>query len=292
MRKVYFGNADKQLWIPAPQTGMGASSTARIVEQQFLSGRSMILRSQASARRFEASWLGGMNEPELEDSLQTIKDFFDGVYGDGPFYWIDPYASKTNVLPTHWAAPGLARKDWPELAQFAAASFPDTANNLLDYPTKSVRYNITETTEVESNRKLTLIIPRGYTLHFGWHGEVVSGDGGIRIKRFARTNGTESTVDANVIGMTSSNRTNVAVSGDIYSRVEIYVYKEAGAASEFIVSGAIAQILDSSVFPEPGGFLSGRGTTAVEFSSAPQIEYYSANIGNGRIGLSISFQEV
>lgn len=292
MRKVYFGNADKQLWIPAPQTGMAASATNRVVENVLLSGRTMILRSQGSSRRFDASWLGGINADSLEDSLQTIKDFFDGVYGDGPFYWVDPYADRTNLLAPHWAAPGITRSDWPEIASFAATEFPDTDSNLNNYPTKSVRYNLTSTDEVVSTRKVTLIIPPGYTLHFGWHGVVDSGDGGIQIKRYARTDGAATTVDPGVIGVTSSNRTNVAVSGDVYSHIDIYVYKPSGASSDFTISGMIAQILEGSTYPATGGFISGRGTTGLEFATAPQIEYYSANIGEGRVGMSVTWQEV
>tara|TARA_R110001606_G_scaffold244471_2_gene392382 strand:- start:1020 stop:1898 length:879 start_codon:yes stop_codon:yes gene_type:complete len=292
MRKVYFGNTDKQLWIPAPQTGMAASANARVVENQLLSGRTMVLRSQASSRRFEASWLGGINSDSLEDSLQTIKDFFDGVYGNGPFYWVDPYAQKTNLLAPHWAAPGITRADWPEIASFAATSFPATVTNLNNYPTQSVRYNVTSTAEVTSTRKVTLIIPSGHTLHFGWHGVVDSGDGGVRITRYARSGGAATNVDPAVIGVTSSNRTNTSISGDVYSHVEIYLYKPASASSDFTVSGMMAQILEGSNYPAAGGFISGRGTTSLEFATAPQIEYYSANVGEGRIGMSVSWQEV
>lgn len=292
MRKVYFGNANKQVWIPAPQTGMAVADSAYVVENQLLSGRMSILRSGASSRRFEASWLGDLNAPELEDSLQTIKDFFDGVYGDGPYYWVDPYAKVSNLLPPHWAAPGITRNDWPEIASFDATEFVDTDSNLYDYPSKSVRYNLTSTDEVESTRKLTLIIPSGYTLNFGWHGVVDSGDGGIRIKRYARTDGAETTVDASVIALTSSNRTNVAIPGDVYSKVEIYVYKPSGASSDFTISGMIAQLLEGSNFPEAGGFISGRGTTSLEFVTPPQLEYYSVNVGDGRVGMSVIWQEV
>jgi hypothetical protein len=292
MRKVYFGNADKQFWIPAPKTGMGASATARVVENQLLSGRTMILRSQASSRRFEASWLGELNSEDLQESLQTIKDFFDGVYGDGPFYWVDPYANKTNLLAPHWAAPGISRFDWPQIASFAATEFPDTDDNLNNYPTKSARYNLTSTAEVSSTRKVTLIIPTGYSLHFGWHGVVDSGEGGIRVTRYARNGGAATTVDPDVLSVASSNRTNLIVSGDVYSHIEIYIHKPAGASSDFTVSGMMAQILEGTTYPTAGAFISGRGTTSLEFATAPQIEYYSANIGDGRIGMSVSWQEV
>jgi hypothetical protein len=292
MRKVYFGNANKQLWIPAPQTGMQSDSSTRIDESQLLSGRSAITRSGANSRRFSTSWLGSLNAPEIEDSLHTIKDFYDGTYGDGPFYWNDPYATTSNLLPPHWAAPGLARKDWPGIGSFAATAYPETDANINDYPAYSARYNMTSTGAVSSSRKLTLIIPEGYTLHFGWHGVVDSGDGGIRIDRHSRSSGAVTSVDPNVIAVTSSNRTNVAISGDAYSRIDIYIHKPSGSVSDITVSGMIAQLLKGSALPQTGGFLGGRGTSSLEFASPVSIEYYSANINDGQVGLSVDWQEV
>jgi len=198
MRQVYFGNDNKQVWIPAPQSGMQADSNTRVIENQLLSGRTSVTRSGATSRRFTSSWLGSLNASDIQDSLHTIKDFYDGVYGDGPFYWNDPYATTTNLLPPHWAAPGLARNDWPEIASFDATEHPTTDTNSNNYPTYSARFNITDTGEVESTKKLTLIIPKGYTLHFGWHGVVDSGDAGIRIKRTARGNGAVTAIGPNV----------------------------------------------------------------------------------------------
>lgn len=292
MRKVYFGNDSKQLWIPAPQSGMKADVNTRIVENQLLSGRSSITRSGASSRRFSSSWLGGLNEPDLQDSLHTIKDFFDGVYGDGPFYWCDPYAKTTNLLNPVWAAPGLARNDWPGIASFEATEYVATATNSLSYPAYSARYNLTGTAAVTSTREFTFIIPQGYTLHFGWHGVVASGSGGILLTRTARTNGAETTVAPNVIGVTSSSRTNSAISGDVYSKATIVVYKPEGAASDLTISGMIAQLLPGSTLPAVGGFIGGRGTSGLEFASPIGIEYYSANINNGQVGMTAEWQEV
>lgn len=292
MRKVYFGNSNKQLWIPAPQSGLKADSSGKVYQNELLSGRTSISRSGGNARKFSTSWLGSLNASDIEDSLHTIKDFYDGVYGDGPFYWNDPYATTTNLLPPHWAAPGLARNDWPEIASFAATEYPLTDSNSNDYPTYSARFNITDTGEVSSTRALTLIIPEGYTLHFGWHGVVDSGDAGIRVTRTARTNGAETTVDPSVIAVTSTNRTNAAFSGDVYSKVEISLYKPSGSASDITVSGMIAQLISGSGIPDAGGFIGGRGTSSLEFAGPISIEYYSANINNGQVGLSAEWQEI
>ena len=291
-RKVYFGNDQKQVWINAPLTGMNASSQSYYNESQLLSGRVHINRSRGSHRRFNANWLGSLNADELENSLQTVKDFADGVYGDGPFYWLDPYAKEMNLLPPHWAAPSLQQQAWPQLWDLAPFEYVDTAENLLNYPSLSARYTSSETTEQSSTNKLTFIIPDGYSLFFGWHGEVVSGSAGVRIDRHKRVDGSVETLDASVIDVTSSNRTNTIVNGTVYSKADIYFYNPSGSGFDFNVAGMIAQILPSTGFPEAGGFLSGRGTTGLEFANSVNIEYYSANVNEGQVGLSTQWIEV
>lgn len=288
-RKVYFGNSDTQVWINAPRTGLQAASNGFVSKQQLISGRSHVRRSQASHRTFAPSWLGSMNESSIEDSLQTIKDFSDGVYGPGPFYWVDPFASKTNILPPHWAAPSLTSKDWPGIAAFEPFEFVPTATNNLNYPATSA--NFQHPTGAITPVKLRLIIPSGYSLYFGWHGTIDSGAGTFAIDRHLKT-GTVSKLLTTPILVTSSSRTNVIVSGDTTSMVDIYLNKETAETCDVTVAGMIAQILPSNAFPEQGGFISGRGTTGIEFSAPVQIEYYSAMVNNGQIGMSTEWTEV
>lgn len=291
-RKVYFGNKDKQVWINAPQTGLQAVSSGFFNQQQLLNGRSFIDRSYGSHRTFNPSWVGSLNNPELEHSLQTIKDFSDGLYGDGPFYWIDPYASNTNVLPPHWAAPALTQLDWPAISSISPFDTVDTPSNLLNYPTTSLRFAYSDADEFSSTKKLRIIIPQGYSFFFGWHGEITTGEGTIRIDRHKRSDGTIEGINTTPISVTSSNRTNTIVSGDVYSMADIYLYKAANEDMDFIIAAIIGQILKSTSYPEPGSFVSGRGTTGIEFSAPVSIQYYSAVINEGQVGLSTNWIEV
>lgn len=291
-RKVYFGNKTKQLWINAPQTGMNASSQSFISDTQLLNGRSHVTRSRGSHRRFQPSWVGSLNNAELESSLQTIKDFSDGVYGDGPFYWVDPFAKNQNLLPSYWAAPMMMQNDLPQIWDIAPFEYVDTASNVLNYPVKSPRYVSAETDEVTSTKKVTIIIPDGYTLFFGWHGVIADGVPTVRIDRHKVSDGSVSALDTTPFSVTNTNRTNASVSGAEYSRVDIYLYNPAGDSFDFTVAGMIAQLLPSSAYPTDGGFISGRGTSALEFGSAVNIEYYSSQINDGQIGLSTQWIEV
>lgn len=288
MGKVYFGNESKQTWINAPQTGMKASSNGWIKESVLLSGRAFVRRSKASHRKFDMSWLGELNAPALEDSLQTIKDFYDGVYGDGPFYWLDPYAVDTNLLPPHWANPAISETGWPSLVPGLTEIYvPETVAN--NYPAKYVEFDTAD--GYESSEVLTLIIPKDYTLNFGWHGPASGSAAGVRIVPYLRSTGAADTA-LNPAKLTAGGtvRTNTKVKGDTYSHVKIYIATT--LASTVQITGMIAQILPENDAVASGGFLSGRGTTGLEFTQAPQIEYYSSAIGNGRIGMSTTLIEV
>lgn len=286
--QVYFGNKTKQTWIKAPASGMSAGATGWSVETALLNGRTHLRRSNASHRRFSPSWLGPVSVTSLSDSLNTVKDFADGLYGDGPFYWLDPYAVKMNVLPPHWAAPMLTETDWPSIASGITPTFASLAAN-NNYPAKYASY--TTTGAYASTEKLTVIIPAGYKLAFGWHGPAASSSSGVRVVPYKRADGTADTaINPTKITAGGSVRTNTNISGTTYSYVEIFIATSGAATVD--ITAMIAQVILDAESVANGVFISGRGTTALEFSSRPQIEYYSANINGGQVGLSVDWIEV
>ncbi len=289
-RKVYFGNAQSQCWIPAPLTGLKVDSEGFLVENQLLNGRTHVKRSGANHRAFSVSWNGSLNADTREDSLHTIKDYADGIYGDGPFYWLDPYAIDTNLLPPHWASPMLSLGDWPSICSIGSAELVDTEDNTKNYPYKSLKLTLTE--QEESTTKLTLIVPTGHKLHFGVHGELLSGGARVVLRQYPRAGGSAVDLNTTVLANNSAIRTNAQVNGNTYSRVEILVKNPSGTDSELVISGMIAQVLPEADSVEQGDFWSGRGTSALQFTQLPNIEYYSAAINNGQVGMSANFKEV
>lgn len=289
-RKVYFGNSTKQLWIPAPQTGLSASSQAFFSDTQLLSGRANLKRSSANHRRFSPAWRGSLNAASINDSLHTIKDYFDGIYGEGPFYWLDPFAVDSNILAPHWASPMLSLSDWPTISSVGAASLVDTAANTKNYPYKSLRIEFTADIQ-ESASYARVIIPAGYKFHFGWHGEQNSGDATVVLRAYPRAGGSAVDIETDPLAVTSAIRTNKTVSGTTYSMVDVLIANPTASASEIDIAGMIAQVLPDSDSVEQGDFVSGRGTMGMQFSSAPQISYISSKINSGQVELSTSFIE-
>jgi hypothetical protein len=284
---VYFGTKDKQSWIKSPNSGMRANNVAWSTKNLLLNGRASVRRSKASHREFNAEWVGSLNSG-LDSSLQEIKNYFDGLYGDGPYYFLDPYAASQNVLPPHWAAPMLTENDWPNLATGITPSFfASSVSN--GYPVKYL--GIVTTDDYVSDNVLTLIIPPTHKLEFGWHGPAGGSDSGVRIVPYIRSTGLADTaINPTMITAGGTTRTNTTVSGETYSRVDIFLATT--LAAELAITGMIAQIIPSSDSVATGGFIAGKGTTQLEFENAPEIEYYSAAIGGGQIGMSVNWIEV
>lgn len=285
---VYFGNLNKQTWIKAPLSGMKASNVGWSSETQLLNGRKHVRRSNGAARQFDASWVGGIKDENLATSLATIRDFSTGIYGDGPFYFLDPFAMNVNVMPPHWSMPALADNDWPKLSGEIEPTFSasTTANN---YPYEYAQY--VTTAAYYSDRELVLIIPTGYRLHFGWHGPSGNGTTGIRITPYKRSDGTADTaLNPTKITAGGTVRTNAQISGTTYSHVKIAL--ATAAAATVNISAMIAQILPEGAVVASGGFVAGVGTTGVEFNQHPTIEYYSSEINKGQSGMSATWIEV
>lgn len=285
---VYFGNKDKQSWIKAPASGMKASNVGWVAETQLLNGRAAVRRSMASHRRFEPTWRGSMNSAD-EASLQTIKNYAMGLYGDGPFYFLDPFTLNQNVMPEAWAAPMLAANDWPKLDDAVTVTFT-AASVQNDYPVKYATYAVATDNFVGSKSQV-IIIPEGYKLHFGWHGPSGSSDLGVRIVPYLRSTGAAATaLNPTRLNAGGTRRTNTSVNGNTYSHVEIFLAID--TAADIDITAMIAQVLPEELVPETGGFIPGKGTTALEFASHPDIDYYSSEINEGHIGMSTVWVEV
>ena len=289
-RKVYFGNANKQLWIPAPRTGLDASPEGYFSQSQLLSGRAFQKRSKANHRRFTPAWVGSLNSTDINNNLHVIKDFFDGIYGDGPLYWLDPFATEQNLLAPNWAAPMLSLNGWSKISSVGTQALVTTDANNNDYPYQSLEITFGATMQTSTSYQ-RIIIPEDFRLHFGWHGSRASGSATIILRCYPRDGGAAVDVTTAPIAVTSSVRTNTQVSGNTYSMVDIIVKNGSASASVIEIAGMIAQVRPDGDLVTPGGFISGRGTLGLLFSSAPKISYLSSKINEGQVELATSFIE-
>jgi len=291
--KVYFGNANFQTFIVAPLSPMNAGSTGFYSVTELLNGRSFVKRSAASSRKFEPSWNGSLNDTDLTLSLETIKSFSSGLYGSGPFYWIDPYAADNNLMPPHWAAPMLDENDWPSISNTITPTFT-AATYTNRYPMKYASYSLPA--GHADTKKLTILIPSTHTLNFGWHstsaGISASSAAGIRVVPYNTSGVAQAAVNPASLLAGGTARTNQTFDGSSYSRVEIFLANGSGSTSVANIVAMIAQVLVTGTTVTAGGFIPGKGTTSLQFASPVQIEYYSSAVNSGQIGLSTTLVEV
>jgi hypothetical protein len=244
------------------------------------------------------NWLGSMND--TENSLNVIKDFADGLYGEGPFFWNDPYATTSNMFPPAWAAPAMSiDTDWDAICpddvgitkeKVLTSSVADlVGNNTQGYPIHTAKFTAPGSPNAESD-KFTFYIPDGHTLWLGLHGH--HGTTGAAFGKPYKNGVAGTPVNLTPLQVSTPTRVNTSFSSTNADKVEFYLAKIAPSPCTFHVTGLIAQILKTGVAPEQGPFVSGRGTEKLEFASLPEIEYYSAAINNGQIGMSATLAEI
>ncbi|CAB4148738.1 hypothetical protein UFOVP536_21 [uncultured Caudovirales phage] len=292
-RTVYFGNSTYQTWIKAPASNMDASATGYVNKIDFLNGGASVRRSNRTSRQFAMSWNGQMNGTDQAENLQIVKDFYDGLYGAGPFFWLDPFATESNLFAPHWAAPMLDELDWPSISATVTPTFTAGAYSNA-YPIKYATYALAGSHA--DTRKFTIIIPTGYTLHFGWHSTLAnrtaSSAAGVRIVPYNLSGVAQTAVNPNSLLAGGTTRTNATFAGSSYSKVEIFLANGSASASSVNIVAMIAQVLKNGSSVASGGFISGRGTAQLEFSDAPKMTYISSGINNGQIEMSANFTEV
>jgi hypothetical protein len=290
---AYFGNTSYAAFVKAPLSGMSANPTGYSSKIDFLNGGSSVRRSNRTHREFNMSWQGQLNGTDSTQDLQIVKDFYDGIYGVAPFYWIDPFAMSSNVLPPHWAAPMLDELDWPSIsASITPTYISNTYSN--GYPIKGAIYQVPAA--YADTRKLTILIPPTHTLNFGWHAQAAglsaSTTAGIRITPYNLSGAAQTDVNPASLLAGGTTRTNQTFAGSSYSRVEIFLANGSASSVAVRIVAMIAQLLPTGTSVATGGFISGRGTGKLEFAGPPTINYISSAINNGYIEMSANFVEV
>jgi hypothetical protein len=89
--------------IPYPKSGVAWDQVRDAEETALVSGGRHVYRAPTPFRRYSLSYAG--NTP----GLQNLIDFYNGVYGEGPFYVLDFNYAAGNLLPTRWASSYMLR---------------------------------------------------------------------------------------------------------------------------------------------------------------------------------------
>lgn len=260
---MWFGNKNFQTWVPCPAVGASYERRGNSRGTGLLNGGWRQRSTMSGAKVFDLTW-----NRTSRDSLRPITDFAEGVYGEGPFYWGDPFTMDKNVLAQSFATPSLGGYDGVVLnGDLRRPELVPTSANSLGYPTESALYTISLTDEPLRH---FVLIPPGYTAWVGVHG--VAGTGGlVQVHPLPAPGAYDTTVDVTPLSVTSATRVDTAFSSDDYYAIELAL----GGDGTIVLSGIMVQLLPNGVTPEAGGFISGQGHSGCKFEDHPSIEAYS-----------------
>src|SRR5690625_7066180 len=87
---MWLGTSERMLWVPCPAIDMPRPQERWQASGTFANGGGWVRRSAAGHRVYDLSW---NLMPASE--ISKIRAIFDGVYGQGPFYFIDPSAERS-----------------------------------------------------------------------------------------------------------------------------------------------------------------------------------------------------
>lgn len=277
MGQVWFGTKGNMQWVPAPAVDIAAGKIGFSARADFLNGGVWTRRSKAAAKQFSMSW-----NLKHRAEIQPIMDYADGMYGDGPVYYADPFAMDRNMLPAYWASPYINAYDGPVIVDGTRPTLVNNGSSVRGFPVESAIYTVTSTSSIPS---IFVPIPPGYTAHIGAHGEVLSGDVSVTVQTMNSAEG-GSTADLVLLGITDD-LTNTTVSGSNVIGITISLASE--STGSIRLDGIIVQVLTGGAVTPSGAFVSGQGTSGLSFASQPVVSAYSAALD--RVGVSADLVE-
>lgn len=275
---VWFGTKGNMQWIPAPAVNMGAGKTGFSGSANFLNGGAWVRRSKTSAKNYSMAW-----NLEHRADIQPVLDYADGLYGDGPIYFLDPFASDMNALPAYWAAPFMNAYDGPVVVNNTRPALVDNTAAVDGYPAESAIYSLSSTVP---NPSVYIPIPPNYVAHVGAHGQVLSGNASVTVMAHATASGGPVT-NLTLLPRAAGVRTNYEASGSMYSGVTISMASTSSGSIR--LDGLIVQVLPAGRTVPSGGFISGQGTSGLSFVNQPAVTAYSAALD--RIGVTADLIE-
>lgn len=262
---MYFGTKERMSWVPCPAINAGISTTKWGATSEYLNGGAASRFSTASHGDYTFSWA-----PSSQDDAYATLDYFDGIFGPAPYYFLSPFAMSTNVLPAWLAAPRLAAEDAPSLVRDKRPTATNSPANSMGYPTKGAFYTLAAGDVFQT---FDFPVPPGYTFHLGVKG-FVSGTAALTLNGSAVTPG----------NVTSAVRFT-------HSTTSPWATISASGVGVLTLDAMMAVVLPTGTTPPTGGFVSGRGNSGVSLKSNPVRTGYSAALENASVGTTVDLIE-
>lgn len=161
---LWLGTKEYQRFVPAPQRGVDATSAGYHEEATGKNGGGYISQSFGRHQNYQYDWPRATHR-QYANYMQGLRD---GLYGRGVIHFTDPTTYETNVLPPHWANPGLTLgfeapplvfRQRPEVFEFGRSDRDNTPMNGATYRNLPTQFKIEDA--------LYIPIPPGLSFTFG-----------------------------------------------------------------------------------------------------------------------------
>lgn len=299
---MWFGSKERMAWIKAPNSGMGRNRVGWDAHGTYLNGGGWSRKSTGSHFEPTLTW-SFLNHLEVRE----IEDYYLGVHGPDPFYWVDPFAFATNALPLHWSVPRLGNDDAPTLVPGQRPTLSDTPANTLALPSKMATYEISPS---KPAAEYTFPIPPGFRAHLCAWGSTT---GTARVdflseedwKTFSPSpvsdiNPTWRSVGGEWASLSFSGTGTLTLAGMVLqilpsgTRVDIpgLMTSPDLLTSPSLATSPTYTFWEGATQPRAPRFMSGAGHTGVAFKSAPQVVGYSSPQAIDYQSLTAEFIEV
>lgn len=275
MKQIWFGIPGvKMQWCPAPLAESAQASNINFVESiAFENGGADVNRSKQFRKQYAFNFLG---KSEDLDGISVYNKYAAGFYGDGLFYFSDPYAWETNLFSAGWSSPGMIEQGWENIYD-TTPTFANTASNGYSQPTRTATWSVTSTANAiptTANGVQYIVIPPTHTLNIGVSGSK-TGTAVVRVVPI-NTDGTDGTpVDLTLLDATASTRMNQTFAGSSYQAVKVYITRTDTSASTISITSMMARLVETgNSLTLTGPHMMGEGHTGLEFADEARIEDY------------------
>lgn len=289
--QIWFGIPGTHMqFCPAPLAGAQASNLRFTESMTFQNGGADVSRSKQYRKQYDFSFSGLTQDVE---GIGVYNKFASGFYGDGLFYFSDPYAWETNLFSAAWASPGLIEQGWVNIYD-TTPTFANTPSNVYSQPKRKATWSVTSAANAEptgANGVAYIVIPPTHTLNIGASG-AKTGTAVLRVVPI-NTDGTNGTaVDLTLLADTSATRMNATFAGSSFQAVEVYVTRTSATASTITLTSLMARMVKTGQsLTLTGNHMAGEGHTGLEFSNEAIVENYTYMFPP-RKGISTSLVEV
>jgi len=291
MNQIWFGIPGQHMqWCPAPLAGALSSNINTVQSIAFENGGADVVRSKQYRKQYAFSFTGLAKDL---DGIGVYNKFASGFYGDGLFYFSDPYAWETNLFPAGWASPGLVEQGWENIYD-VVPTFANTSSNSYNQPKRSAVFSVTTTANAVptvGNGVAYIVIPPTHTLNVGVSGSA-TGTAVVRVVPINADGTDDTAVDLTLLDPTASTRMNATFAGSSYQAVKVYITRTTTTASTITIASMMARLVETGgSLTLTGSHMPGEGHTGLEFTDEAREETYTY-MYPPRKGLSTTLMEV